>query len=92
MAMMKLVTIIAESTLEALIIKSIKQFDISGYSIADTKGEGSHGVRAGDWDAARNITLSTVCEPEIARQMVSELKVQFRDYAFFAYLSDVEVI
>ena len=88
----KLLTIVTESALESAIIKDIKQLGLPGYSIHESKGEGAHGIRVGDWDHARNITVRVVCEESQARQLLDLLYSHYRDFAFFAYMSDVDAI
>ncbi len=92
MAHRKLVTIIIESPLENMIIKDLKNFGVSGYTITDVRGEGARGKRKGDWDQNRTICFTIICRSEQAHAILDHLaKVYFEDYAIVAYLSDVEV-
>jgi nitrogen regulatory protein PII len=88
----KLVTIITESSLEATLIKELKKMGLKGYSIMESHGEGSHGLRNGEWDQNRNITIQIVCEEELGYQMLDYvLKHYHEDYALIAFVTDVTV-
>lgn len=88
----KMVTIVAESSIEAPIIKSIKRQGARGYTLIGAQGEGSRGVRQGDWDQARNIFIQTICSAERAHAIMDSLYEEFYDdYAIIAYLTDIEV-
>lgn len=45
-----LVTIITERIFRDDIITDIKELGATGYTLTDTTGEGSRGVRASDWE------------------------------------------
>lgn len=89
----KLVTIIAESALEAAIIKDIKRLGAHGYTQIDSRGEGTRGVRKGDWDLDRNVLIQTICSEACAHSIMSFLFSQYcDDYAIIAYATDIEVL
>jgi len=88
----KMVTIIAESALEAMIIKNIKRFGVSGYTLMYAMGNGERGVRKGDWDQNKNIFLQTVCTDEVAHAIMDYLYDHYyEDYAIIAYATEVDI-
>ena len=88
----KLVTIIAESALESLLIGDLKRFGVTGYTVWDVRGEGTRGKRKGDCDQSRSICLTTICQGDLAQAVLEHLAATyFEDYAIVAYLSDVQV-
>lgn len=89
----KLVTIVAESALEGPISKEIKRLGARGYTIVEARGEGSRGVRQGNWEQNGNVEFQIVCSEETARSIMSSLYDQFyEDYAMVAWAADVEIL
>lgn len=88
----KMVTIIAESALEAMIVKNIKRFGASGYTLMYAMGNGDRGVRKGDWDQNKNIFLQTVCSDEVAHAIMDYLyEHYYEDYAIIAFATEVDI-
>lgn len=88
----KMVTIVAESSIEAPIIRAIKRHGVKGYTLIGAQGEGSRGIRQGDWDQARNVFIQTICSDERAHAIMDSLYEEFYDdYAIIAYITDIEV-
>lgn len=89
----KLLTIIAEAQIEDVLTEQIKKLGAHGFTVVEARGEGSRGVRAGEWDQSRSIRIEVICEPQIAEAISGYLiKNYSADYALVLYLSDVEVI
>lgn len=89
----KMVTIIAESALEASIVKDIKRLGSHGYTLINAQGEGARGVRKGDWDQNRNIFIQTICSEEVAHAIMNFLYDQYYDdYAIIAYATEIEIL
>ncbi|WP_027390724.1 P-II family nitrogen regulator [Chrysiogenes arsenatis] len=88
----KLITIIAESALENRLVRDMKGFGVSGYTVFDVRGEGTRGKRKGDWDHNRSVCLTSICQSDLAHAILDHIAATyFEDYAIVAYLSDVEV-
>lgn len=88
----KLLTIVAESALESLLIGDLKRLGVTGYTVWDVRGEGTRGKRKGDFDQSRSICLTTICQSDLAHAVLEHLAATyFEDYAIVAYLSDVQV-
>lgn len=88
-----LLTIIAEASIETAIIQDIKRLGVKGYTLAEARGEGSRGVRSGDWDQNRNVRIEVICEDRMAHRIVDHLtQTYYKDYAMAMYLTTVDVI
>ncbi len=89
----KLVVVICEGQLENTLIDDLHEMKVYGYTICEAKGEGSRGVRAGDWEQNRNIRLEIVCSEKEAERVFTHIKNEyFENYAMITYMSEVEVI
>ena len=88
----KLLTIVAESALESLLVGDLKRLGVTGYTVWDVRGEGTRGKRKGDCDQSRSICLTSICQADLAHTILEHLAATyFEDYAIVAYLSDVQV-
>lgn len=89
----KMLTIVTESSIEARVVKDLKQLGARGYTVTESRGEGSRGVRRGDWDLNRNVTIQVVCEKPVAEQIARHLfEYYYADFAMVLFTSDVEVL
>lgn len=89
----KLITIITEASLESLLIEDLKSLGAHGYTIWEARGEGTRGVRSGDWDQSRNICLKVICEEETAQSIAAHLfEHYYSNYAMVIYIVDVQVL
>lgn len=88
----KLVTIIAESALEKMLVKDLKSLGITGYTVWDVRGEGTRGKRKGGFDQSSSICLTSICNSTLAQSILEHLSyTYFEDYAIVAYISDVQI-
>jgi len=88
-----LLTIISETVLRDRIVKLLKQQGITGYTINQVQGEGSHGKRMGDIPGYNtNFELKTIVSPEISDVILPLLKEQKGNHALIAYRQDVEAL
>lgn len=86
-----LVTIVGEAVLQDRLIKMLTTLDVSGYTIIPAKGAGSHGRRMGDIAGYNtNIEVTTIVSPEVAAQLMDEIKPLQDQYAIIAYQLVVE--
>lgn len=89
----KLVTIVAEAALERPIVKELKRLGARGHTIVAARGEGSRGVRQGNWEQNRNVEIQVVCSQDVARSIMNCLYETFyEDFAMVAWASDVEIL
>ena len=89
---LRLVTIIAEAVLERRLLPALAELGARGYTVAEVDGEGSRGVRAGDWEGP-NLRIETVVSDPVAEAILAHLADHyFENYAVIAFVSDVEVV
>jgi len=88
----KLLTIITESILDKRIIADFKDHGASGYTMMECNGEGSRGVRVGDWDQMKNTHFQVVCDEKTATKLMKHIYDEYHEnYALIIYLSEVEL-
>ena len=88
----KLLTIISETILQPHLIKDLKAHGVKGYSMSESQGEGTKGLRMGDWALNTNITIQIICTTEVGTAVLEHIhNTYYGDYAIIAYLSDAEV-
>ena len=89
---LKLVTIITEALLEDQLVREIRQLGARGYTTTEARGEGSHGVRASEWEG-KNLKIETVVSAAVADRILAHLAERyFALYAVVAYVETVEVV
>jgi nitrogen regulatory protein P-II 2 len=88
----KLITIIAERLLRNEIIASLTRLGAKGYTMSDTTGEGSRGIRASDWEG-RNVRIETIVSEQVAHKIMAEIgEKYFENYAVITYIENVQVM
>lgn len=88
-----LLTIISETVLKDKIVKLLKQQAITGYTINQVQGEGSHGKRMGDIPGYNtNFELKTIVSTETSDVILRLLKEEKGNHALLAYRQDVEAL
>jgi nitrogen regulatory protein P-II 2 len=86
------VTIVAEALLEDRIVRAIHELGALGHTVTDSRGEGSRGVRAADWEG-KNVKIETIVSDAVAERVLAWVAEHyFAHYAVIAYVSDVRVI
>lgn len=89
----KLLSIIAESSIEPFIIEDLRAMGVKGYTSWEARGEGERGDRAGDWEQNRNVMIQVVCSDSTADKIAERLFDAYQqDYAMVVHVSDVEVM
>jgi|SRR6056297_455204 len=90
---LKLLTIVTESVLEAQLVRDVEQLGARGYTITNARGKGHRGVREADWETESNIRLEVVCDDATARRIAAHVQARYYDnYAMILLLGDVEVL
>jgi nitrogen regulatory protein P-II 2 len=88
----KLVTIIAEPVLEPHITRELRRLGATGFTVVESRGEGSRALHAGEIPGI-NVRIETIVPPDVAEAIVAYIARQyFTDYEVIAYLSDVSVV
>ena len=86
------VTIVSERLLKDNLIKLVKDAGGSGFTLSAVEGEGSRGVRAGDWEG-RNVMLESLVSHEVADRILEDLNARyFEDFAVVAWVTEVTVL
>ena len=89
----KLLTIITEANLEAMLIRDIEKLGATGYTLSEVTGKGSKGIRKGDWSENRNMRFEVVCDIETAEKILDHLvKKYYENFAMIAFLEEVQVL
>jgi len=89
---MKLVTVVGEAVLEARLLTLIRDAGATGHSLTRVEGEGSRGVRAGDFEG-RNVKIETLVTAAVAERILDRLAERyFHHFAVVAYTADVSVV
>ncbi len=92
-SMRKLLTIIAETALESVLVKDLEHLGAHGYTITDARGKGSRGTRNAAWGESSNIRLEVVCDAATAETIAAHLQQHYYEhYAMILFLSDVTVL
>lgn len=88
-----LVVVIAEATLEKLIVQDVLRLGALGYNVSEVRGAGHGGVREGAWEADRTIRMEVVCDSVIADRIGEHLLSTYaKHYTMTIYFSPVEVL
>jgi nitrogen regulatory protein PII len=86
-----LITIIGETVLKDPIIKLLKSYDVSGYTITQVQGEGGHGRRLADLAGYNtNIEIKTIVSLEVSDAILSALKEYQGKRALIAFRHNIE--
>lgn len=88
-----LLTIITENVLTDSIVKLLKQEGVTGYTLAQVQGDGSHGRRMGDMPGYNtNIEIKTIVSSETSDVILTALKDHKGNHALIAYRHPVEAL
>lgn len=88
-----LLTIIAETVLKDPIVKLLKNHAVSGYTINQVQGEGSHGRRLGDIAGYNtNIEIKTLVSLEVSDAILESIKDYEGNHAILAFRQNVETM
>jgi nitrogen regulatory protein P-II 2 len=86
------VTIVAEALLEDRLLRDLRDLGSRGFTITETRGEGSRGTRAADFEGP-NVRIETIVSPTVADAIVAHVAEHyFEHYAVIAWVNDVEVV
>jgi nitrogen regulatory protein PII len=88
-----LVGIIGESVLQDRIIKLLKDVGVTGYTLSQVQGAGSHGTRQGDLVGYNtNFEIKTIVSAELSEAIFNGL-VQYQvNHALIAFRQNVDAI
>lgn len=85
------VTIVAEAVLETRLVALVLAAGARGWTLTSVRGEGSRGVRAGEWQG--NVKIETLVSHDTADRILAQLASEyFPRYAVVAYADRVRVV
>jgi hypothetical protein len=88
----KLVTVVCESLLESDLTREVVALGATGYTVADARGLGSHGMRSGAWAKEGNIRLEILCDEAVSLRIIEHLMQSYdKDYGLLIFSSDVDL-
>jgi nitrogen regulatory protein P-II 2 len=86
-------TIVAEAVLESRLIEHARRYGAMGYTAAEVRGGGEHGVKESAWDADRMIELKVVADEAVIDALAEHVLAQYApNFALSMFLSDVQVL
>ena len=89
----KLVTIFCEAVLESPLITVLEEMGITGYTVGDCRGRGTHGLRSGRWAASANIRIEVMCEHELSLELARLLNAKYDlDYGLLIFSHSVDML
>jgi nitrogen regulatory protein PII len=89
---LKLVTIVAEPVLEEQLTQALRRLGARGFTVTESRGEGSRGMRASEVPG-EGVRIETVVGDEVADRILDHVARQyFPNYAVIAYVATVEVV
>lgn len=87
-----LLTIVCEAVLEPLLEEELPPLGVTGYTITDARGLGSHGRRSGAWRKEGNIRVDILCDPALAERVAEHLRREYEaNYGLLIFSSSVQV-
>lgn len=87
-----LVTIVAEPVLEEQLTALLRRLGARGFTVTDSRGEGSRGMRASEVPG-QGVRIESVVSRAVADRILEEVARQyFANYAVIAFVSEVEVV
>jgi nitrogen regulatory protein PII len=86
------ITIVAEALLEDRLLRDLQSLGARGWTITESRGKGSRGTRAADFEGP-NVRIETIVGPAVAdRILVHVAEHYFEHFAVIAWVDDVEVV
>jgi hypothetical protein len=72
-----LLTIVCEAVLEPFLEEELPPLGVTGYTITDARGLGTHGRRSGAWRKEGNIRVEILCSPALAERVAEHLRKEY---------------
>ncbi|MCP5279191.1 MAG: transcriptional regulator [Thiobacillus sp.] len=87
-----LLTIVCEAVLEPFLEEELPHLGVTGYTITDARGLGTHGRRTGAWRKEGNIRVDILCDPGLAERVAEHLRREYEaNYGLLIFSSPVQV-
>lgn len=89
---LSLLTIIAEDELEGRLVEDLKKLGVRGYTISTVRGEGSHGLRASQWEG-ENVKIEVIVDEALAEAIEQRMAAAyFPRFAVILYVTPAQVL
>lgn len=89
---LRLVTIVAEPVLEERLTTALRRLGASGWTVTDSRGEGSRGIRASEVPG-QSIRIETLVSPAVADAVLTHVaEAYFPRYAVIAWMATADVV
>lgn len=89
---LELVTIVAETVLEDRLTRELMELGATGFTVTESRGRGSRGVRAGTIPG-ESVRIEVVVGRPAADAILARIRERyFPDYAVIAWVTTVEVL
>lgn len=89
---LKLVTIVAESVLRDRLPKELMELGASGFTLTQSHGRGSRGLRTGSIPGD-SVRIEVVVDAEVEDRILDHLAEKYFDnFAVIAWATDVDVV
>ncbi len=87
------VTIIAEQSLEPLLVSDLERLGVAGYTITDARGRGHRGVRRSSSAEGANIRCEVVCKRGMAASILDHLELTYREhFAMISFVTEIVIL
>ena len=87
-----LLTIVCEAVLEPFLEQELPRLGVTGYTISDARGLGSHGRRSGAWRKEGNIRVEILCDSDLAERVAEHLRREYEaNYGLLIFSTPVQV-
>jgi len=89
---LEVVTIVAETVLEESLTRGLLEHGATGYTVTESHGKGSRGIRSGDVPG-ESVRIETVVDRPTADRVLNWIRESyFTDYAVIAWVTPAEVL
>jgi hypothetical protein len=87
-----LLTIVTEAVLEPTIAEDVIRMGARGYTVTDSRGSGSHGVRSGAWGQGSNVRVEVIGNEEMINNIITHLRDSYdQNYGLLMFSARVDV-
>jgi nitrogen regulatory protein P-II 2 len=89
---LKMVTLVAEPVLEEKLTDKLLELGARGFTVTDSRGRGSRGIRASE-APGQSVRIEAVVSAKVADAILEHVsRAFFPNYAVIAWLTSVDVV
>ena len=87
----KLVVLVCEEALEAIIAPDLLAAGAKGYTVCEARGRGARSVQDARWLLSSNVRMEILCQEDVAQRLVEMIVTKYSDnFGLVVYMLDVE--